>query len=93
MTASIDAVSHTLDQWGIEPADLVEVSRSENIVFRVDAADGNRYVLRLHRPGYHSYRALVSEQTWTAALADAGVDVPVPRPTLDGQPTDGSGLR
>ena len=86
MTAPIDAAGRALRQWGIEPVDLVEVSRSENIVFRVDAGDGNRYVLRLHRPGYHSYRALVSEQTWTAALAEAGVDVPIPRPTLDGEP-------
>ncbi len=86
MTPAIDAARAALRQWGLEAADLVEVSHSENRVFRVDAEDGSRYVLRLHRPGYHSYRALISEQTWTAALAEAGVDVPVPRPTLDGEP-------
>ena len=40
----------------------------------------------MHRPGYHSYEGLVSEQLWTAALTNAGVDVPVPLPTRNGEP-------
>ncbi len=75
-----------LRQWDLGPARAEQVSQSENIVFRVDAADGRRYVLRMHRPGYHSYAGLVSEQLWTAALQAAGIDVPIPRATRSGDP-------
>ncbi len=75
-----------LRQWELEPTTVEQISQSENIVFRVDAEDGSRYALRLHRPGYHSYQGLISEQLWTAALKDAGVDVPVPRSTRRGEP-------
>ena len=75
-----------LQQWDLGPAIAELVSQSENIVFRVDAEDGSHYVLRMHRPGYHSYENLVSEQLWTTALQDAGIDVPVPRTTRTGNP-------
>jgi Ser/Thr protein kinase RdoA (MazF antagonist) len=80
------AAEEALRQWDLGPATVEQVSRSENIVFRVDADDGRRYVLRMHRPGYHSYEGLVSEQLWTAALTNAGVDVPIPRATQHGEP-------
>lgn len=75
-----------LEQWDLEVRDVKLVNRSENIVFRVTAADGGVFVLRMHRPGYHSYAELVSEQLWTAALGEAGIDVPVPHPTRKGEP-------
>ena len=81
-----EAAEQALRQWDLGPASVEQVSRSENIVFRVDANDGRSYVLRMHRPGYHSYERLVSEQLWTAALTNAGVDVPVPRATQQGEP-------
>lgn len=81
-----DLAAQALRQWDLGPAVAELVSQSENIVFRVDAEDGRKYVLRLHRPGYHSYAGLVSEQLWTTALQNAGIDVPVPRPTSTGEP-------
>ena len=75
-----------LRQWDLGTASAAKVSQSENIVFRIDAAAGRRYVLRMHRPGYHSYQSLVSEQLWTSALRKAGIDVPVPRSTRRGDP-------
>ena len=86
MKNQLAAATAAIDQWAIEPAALERISESENIVFRVDARNGRRYVLRMHRPGYHSYTGLVSEQLWTAALEAAGIDVPVPRPTKSGEP-------
>lgn len=86
MADLVDAAEHSLRQWDIEPAAIEQVSESENIVFRVDATDGSTFVLRMHRPGYHSYQGLVSEQLWTAALKQAGMDVPVPRLTRTGAP-------
>jgi Ser/Thr protein kinase RdoA (MazF antagonist) len=81
-----DLAQQALSQWDLGPAAVELVSQSENIVFRVDVKGGRTYVLRMHRPGYHSYEGLISEQLWTAALQDAGVDVPVPCPTRTGQP-------
>ena len=62
------------------------VSISENVIFRIDAAGGQRYALRLHRPGYHSAPEIRSELAWLDALHAAEVEVPLPVPGRDGQP-------
>ena len=61
------------------------VNLSENATFFVEASDGRRMALRLHREGYHSERAIRSELAWATALRDHGV-VTTPRPVagLDG---------
>ncbi len=83
----LSEVAHrALSDWALTPISVEAVSHSENIVFRVAADDGRTYVLRMHRPGYHSYEELISEQDWTAALTSAGLDVPVPRHLQDGRP-------
>jgi Ser/Thr protein kinase RdoA (MazF antagonist) len=82
----LEAARDALAQWDLNPEIVEEVSRSENVVFRVQDRDGGVFVLRLHRPGYHSFAELVSEQTWTDALTAAGIDVPVARPTREGHP-------
>ncbi|QQS11651.1 MAG: phosphotransferase [Rhodospirillales bacterium] len=74
-----------LAAFPVEPADLALVSTSENITFRVvDRRDGAAYVLRLHRPGYHTLEELVAERVWIRALGDAGVGVPIPVLARDG---------
>src|SRR5215467_10854289 len=60
------------------------VAMSENVTYRVDPTDGASYVLRLHRPGYHTLDELVSERVWIRALADAGIAVPPPVRTRGG---------
>ncbi len=62
--------------FGLTGGALSLVTVSENVTFRVDGTDGDAYVLRLHRPGYHTLAELDSERAWTAALAGAGMDVP-----------------
>ncbi|MCE2424666.1 MAG: phosphotransferase [Pseudomonadales bacterium] len=79
------AARAVLRAWNLEVEDIHLVSVTENIAFRVDDRAGGRYVLRLHRPWYHDLDELISEQTWTAALRAAGVDVPVPVMTRDGE--------
>jgi Ser/Thr protein kinase RdoA (MazF antagonist) len=75
-----------LDAFPIESAGLELVSVSENVTFRVrDANDGAAYVLRLHRPGYHSLDELMSERVWIRALGDAGIAVPSPLTARDGR--------
>ncbi|MDE0178299.1 MAG: phosphotransferase [Gammaproteobacteria bacterium] len=71
-----------LAEWDLDGAHLEPIGISENASFRVDAPD-KRYVLRIHRPGYHTLVELESEQVWTAALREAGLDVPVPVRTRD----------
>ena len=65
-----------MDAFGLAGRALSPVAVSENVTFRVDGLDGDAYVLRLHRPGYHTLAELDSERAWTAALAGAGMEVP-----------------
>ena len=62
-----------LAHWNIRPTAIELVSTSENTVFKVLTEPGKAYVLRIHRPGYHTLQELESEQLWTAALNNAGV--------------------
>jgi len=79
------AAAQALKAFPIEPDGLELVALSENVTFRVtDAPSGDAYVLRLHRPGYHTLAELNSERVWTRALARAGVAVPIPLPSRDG---------
>ena len=90
------AARKALEAWPLAVADVERVSVSENIAFRVIDAQARSYVLRLHRPEYHNHAELVSEQTWTAALLAAGVDVPVVVKAADGRgyvPVDVAGER
>ena len=80
------AARQALQAFPIDPEGLELVAISENATFRVkNRTDGADYVLRLHRPGYHTLEALKSEPLWTRALADFGVNAPVPLAALDGQ--------
>ena len=64
------------------------VSVSENFTYRVrtlDAAsEAKSYVLRLHRPGYHSLSELESELAFCKALNEAGVHAPSTVPARSG---------
>lgn len=80
------AAREALAAFPIDAEDLTLVSLSENVTFKVtDRRDGRAYVLRLHRPGYHTLEELVSERAWIRALAGAGIDVPAAVLTRDGQ--------
>ena len=70
-----------LKSWHLNVASVKLISRSENVAFHVLDELNEAYVLRIHRPGYHSLQELRSEQTWTRALLEAGLDVPVAVPT------------
>ena len=56
----------------------------ENVVYKVTSA-GSSFVLRLHRPGYHTLAELEAEQAWTAALNEAGLAAPQPVATCAGE--------
>ena len=84
--ATLRAIAEgALREWDICATQLELISISENTVFRLDTDAGETYVLRIHRPDYHTLAELNSEQQWTAALKRAGIGVPLPRLTCDGR--------
>lgn len=78
------AAEQALRAFPIDARALELVSASENIAYRVTSATGDDYVLRLHRPGYHTLPELQSERMWTRALAGSGIGAPVPVSTCEG---------
>jgi len=70
--------------WNISSATLDLLKYRENAVFKV-ASGGDKFALRIHRPGYHTNAALRSELQWMDALSDAGIDVPRIVPTEAGE--------
>lgn len=62
------------------------INLSENATYAVQAPDGRRWALRVHRDGYHSRAAIASELAWLQSLRAGGVVVtPVPVPGRDGE--------
>ena len=55
------------------------INLSENATYKIEAADGRMWALRIHRAGYHSRRAIESELAWLMDLRDTGVVI-TPRP-------------
>jgi len=67
-------------------ARLTLLNVSENATFAVDDPGAGRSVLRVHRPAYHSRRAVESELAWIEALrADGVVATPPVLPARDGE--------
>ena len=73
-----------IESWSIDVKSIRFINHSENVTFQVTDESDNKYVLRIHRPEYHTLKELESEQAWTESLLDAGVDVPVPIKTAKG---------
>ena len=69
-----------------KPLIVILINLSENATYKIEAADGQRWALRIHRDGYHSKTAIESELAWLIALRKAGV-VMTPKPVkgLDGE--------
>ncbi|MBV9914284.1 MAG: phosphotransferase, partial [Sinobacteraceae bacterium] len=70
-------LSALLEQhWPLQCAGIEPLKVRENAVYAVRLADGGRVVLRVHRCGYHSDEALLSERLWMQALSHHGIAVP-----------------
>ena len=70
--AMIDAtVTRALGLWDLPKAAATRINVSENVTYLVETARG-RSVLRVHRPGYHSRRAIECELAWIDALRASG---------------------
>lgn len=76
-----------LEQYDLGVARVQLITNSWNCVFRVDATDGGRYVLRVTLPRPERRDGIVeSEAAFMAAIAGGtDVPVPVPIPNRDGE--------
>jgi Ser/Thr protein kinase RdoA (MazF antagonist) len=75
-----------LQAYEVAEPRLVPLRHEDNTTFRVDAADGERYVLRIHRPSRKTVAQVRSEMTWLAALRrETKLAVPQPVPTREGE--------
>jgi Ser/Thr protein kinase RdoA (MazF antagonist) len=62
------------------------INLSENATYKIEARDGRKWALRIHRDGYHSRAAIQSELAWLVDLRQTGVVLtPVPLPGKDGE--------
>jgi Ser/Thr protein kinase RdoA (MazF antagonist) len=83
--ANLD-VRPVLRQWtGLDLASSRLVNHSENHTFFVQNSSGERFSLRVHRPGYQSVAAIESELAWLNAVRqDTDLNVPALVPGRDG---------
>ena len=83
--AWMDHADEALACWGLKGAATRHLSLSENATFEVTPPCGSeRFVLRLHRPGYRGEAEIESELAWLHAIADTGavrVAEPIAAPT------------
>jgi Ser/Thr protein kinase RdoA (MazF antagonist) len=62
------------------------INLSENATYKVEAQDGRKWALRVHRDGYHSKAAIASELAWLMDLRRSGIVVtPVPVKAKNGE--------
>ncbi|MCT9929277.1 phosphotransferase [Planotetraspora sp. A-T 1434] len=80
-----EAARRALRRYDLSPhAAVTLISVSENATFAVEDS-GSRTILRVHRLGYHTLDAIVSELDWLEALrAEAGIRTPAVIPARDG---------
>ena len=81
-------IQPALHLWpGLDGARARLVNHSENQTFIVQARSGERFSLRVHRPGYQSAKAIESELAWLGAVQhDTNLSIPAPVPAFDGRP-------
>ena len=78
-------VQKALGHYDLDIAKIRFVSLWTNGIFRLHAADGDRYLMRVCAPGWRSEIDLRSEIAWLLALSrDTDIGAPLPQPTRDG---------
>ncbi|MDJ0868715.1 MAG: phosphotransferase [Myxococcota bacterium] len=75
----------SLEAWGLSGAEVSLIKYRENAVFAI-AAPGERFAMRVHRPGFRSDAAIRSELAWMTALSECGIRTPDVVPTRSGDP-------
>jgi Ser/Thr protein kinase RdoA (MazF antagonist) len=83
----IDALHSALKLWlGWEQGQLTLINHTENATFLVALPSGAKRILRVHRHGYNSKAAILSELAWSRALRnDTGIKTPVSISGINGE--------
>ena len=83
----LDVARRAISHYAIPAAvEIKMINLSENATFRLQAADGRIWALRVHRQGYHTHAAIASELAWSMALRREGVAVtPQPIAGINGE--------
>ena len=73
-----EVVQRSLNRWECPPDTIARlINISENVTYMVEAPNGFRSILRVHRENYHSRNAIESELAWVRALGqEGGVETP-----------------
>ncbi len=86
MTSIHQAASQALTQFDLDVAAIELLGNYTNTLFKVRSQSGERYVLRLCRPGWRSDGDLLSEALWLQALhEDTDIGAPQPFTTRNGE--------
>jgi Ser/Thr protein kinase RdoA (MazF antagonist) len=82
-----ELTSEALARFGLPPdASVTFLRHGENTTYRVTAAVGRRFALRIGRPGYQTELATRSELAWMEDLRSCGVRTARAVPGIDGDP-------
>ncbi len=74
-----------LARFGVgDEAAVAFVRHGENTTYRITAAGGRQFALRVHRPGYQTAPAIRSELAWMESLRAHGIRTATPVPGIDG---------
>jgi Ser/Thr protein kinase RdoA (MazF antagonist) len=80
-------IADAIARYGLpRDAHVAFVRHGENTTYRVTTADGGKFALRIHRPGYQSPEAIRSELAWMESLRPTAVRTPAPVLGVDGDP-------
>lgn len=66
-----------LKAYAIRVSDLRLINHGENTTYKVQTFDRKKYLLRVHREGYHTEKALEVEMAWLKSIKKVAAPVPV----------------
>ena len=74
LTRHLEALANeSLGLWNLPEGSRARlINVSENTTYLVEAPGGFKSILRIHRDGYHTERAIYCELAWSRALGDSG---------------------
>ncbi len=84
--ARLKKLAHNaLTSFNVQPVKLTPLRHGDNTTFRIEAENGERYVLRIHRSAQRTPAEIRSELMWLAFLSqEEGLVVPSPVRALAG---------
>ena len=83
--AGVASARRALEAYAVSAARVTSLKRVYNSTFRIEATDGERYMLRICHPRRTSLEVVESELLWLASLREAGLHVPAPVLNQDGR--------